>query len=535
MARNKPAPRAPIRPANVVRTQPGNPEAQLPNVAYVRPEVSDMRPKWELMVDALEGQCAIKGRGVAYLPMPRVEEQEEQEKRYAVYLERAIFYNATRRTMDGLMGEVFSRQPVVAVPDSIKDILTNIDGAGVSHDQLTKKALSFNMGMGRGAFFTDFPEVPEGVTLTVADRKTGKYRPTVELISPMNIINWATDRFGSLTLFTKVVIASKYIVSSDGFEKKYDECYKVMALVGGIYHLQEWRKKFDEKTGSLLGYYLYRETVPLANGSPMEIIPFCPFGCIDNNEFPDNPPLYDLAILNIGHYRNSADYEESCFVCGQPTVWFSGLTQEWVDDVFKGRQVYLGSRGIIPLPLGAQAGMLQIAPNSMPKEAMDQKENQMAAIGAKLVKSDQTERTLGEAQIDNTASSSILAAAANNVSAAMTRALQFAVQFEDGTVADPDVKYSLNTDFPSARLTPNERAELMLEWQGGAIGFKEMRNGLRRAGVATEPDEDIKAEGEAMAEKNQANALALKTTASQGGGNDPKLNQGSGGGNQAGS
>ena len=59
--------------------------------------------------------------------------------------------------------------------------------------------------------------------------------------------------------------------------------------------------------------------------------------------------MYDLAVLNIAHYRNSADYEESCFVTGQPTVWASGLTEAWVEDVLKG-ELRLGSFGGIPLP-----------------------------------------------------------------------------------------------------------------------------------------------------------------------------------------
>src|SRR3546814_14860468 len=91
---------------------------------------------------------------------------------------------------------------------------------------------------------------------------------------------------------------------------------------------------------------------------------------------------------------------------GQPTAWFSGLTKDWVEDVFRGR-VFLGSRAAIPLPTGGQAGLLQVNPNSMPKEAMDQKERQMVALGAKLITQASVSRTLGEAQIEESSANSI--------------------------------------------------------------------------------------------------------------------------------
>ncbi len=92
------------------------------------------------------------------------------------------------------------------------------------------------------------------------------------------------------------------------------------------------------------------------NGTNWDRIPFSPIGSENNDPMPDKPPMEDLAHLNIGHYRNSADYEEACFIAGQPTPWASGLTEDWVKDVMKGT-MYLGSRGIIPLPVNGACGL----------------------------------------------------------------------------------------------------------------------------------------------------------------------------------
>ncbi len=55
-----------------------------------------------------------------------------------------------------------------------------------------------------------------------------------------------------------------------------------------------------------------------------------------------------------------------------------------------------------------------------------------------------------------------------------------------------EVKYRLNTDFDISKYSPEQRAQVIKEWQGGALTFEEMRSVLRKSGVATEKDEDAK-------------------------------------------
>uniref|UniRef100_UPI00158290BC DUF4055 domain-containing protein n=1 Tax=Staphylococcus aureus TaxID=1280 RepID=UPI00158290BC len=221
---------------------------------------------------------------------------------------------------------------------------------------------------------------------------------------------------------------------------------------------------------------------------------------------------------------------------GQPTAWFSGLTQNWVEDVFKGK-VYLGSRAAIPLPAGAQAGLLQVNPNSMPKEAMDQKERQMVALGAKLVTSGNVQRTLGEAQIEEASSASILSTATKNVSKGYTDILRLAAKFVRGVGDLEKIRFDLNTDFPASRLTPNDRNQLIQEWQSGAITWNEMRDGLRRGGIATTKDEDAKKEIEANPPPNvvkEREAMALERESMAANNRATRPNGSANGGNQNG-
>jgi len=244
-----------------------------------------------------------------------------------------------------------------------------------------------------------------------------------------------------------------------------------------------------------------------AGGKPLNEIPFSFVGVANNDSTPEPPPMYDLCALNIAHYRNSADFEEAVYMLGQPTPWFAGLTEEWVTKVLGGA-VALGARGGIMLPENGTAGILQVEPNTMAKEAMDQKEQQMLALGAKLVEATQVggvASTATEAAIDNVSETSILSSVAKNTATAIEWALEWGAVFvgasEDG------IEYNMNTEFDLTNMDANERAQLLKEFQSNAITFSEYRLNMKRAGIATLPDDEAKAELQSQADDALANAV----------------------------
>jgi hypothetical protein len=174
-----------------------------------------------------------------------------------------------------------------------------------------------------------------------------------------------------------------------------------------------------------------------------------------------------------------------------------------------GSRLALGARAIVMLPVGGAFGIEQVQPNTLAKEAMDQKEAQMLALGAKLVEGSQTVRTATEADIDNTSETSILSTVAKNTAQAFLWGLQWAATFVG--VPETGIEFGLNTEFDLVSMTSVERAELVNEWQKGAISFTEMRDNLRRAGVATQDDTVAKAEIEQGQAEQLANAVATAT------------------------
>lgn len=480
-----------------------------PNVAFMRPELVRLLPQYELIRDCIAGETAIKAAKEKYLPMPNVlDKSPENQARYKAYLTRAVFYNVVRRTLLGLMGQVFSKDPVVKIPTQLEPMIANATGTGTSLNQLAELALGQTVAYSRSGVFVDFPDTGEtGASAEQVEK--GEVRPTMYIYNPLEIINWRVIEEGAKEKLSLVVLIEGFPTSDDGFELKNAPQFRVLKLDPlGNYVQELWREpvpsKWDgidvPKRGDFRLHKTIKPTGP--SGEPLKEIPFWFIGSQNNDVNPDNPNMYDMASINVAHYRNSADYEESGFIVGQPTPVATGLTEDWVTNVLKG-QLSFGSRGGIPLPTGATADLLQAEPNTMLKEMMDSKERYMTALGAKLVEQRDVQRTATESRQDKAGEDSVLKSSANNVSTGFKAALNYAAMLmgADGSA----IEYTLNVDFDVAGLTPEEVSKAIDAWQKGSITFEEMRTVLRRYGWAVVDD----AEAKAAIAKEQVDAMAL--------------------------
>ena len=501
----------------------------MPNVTFVRPEVARLLPQYYLIRDAIAGEVTVKESGLKYLPMPNPEDMTTaNKKRYRQYLFRAVFYNVSRRTLSGLVGQVFMRDPVVKLPTAMEVIEDDASGSGVSLEQQAKKSLTMTLAYSRSGLLVDYPEAPaEGVSK--ADIAEGNIRPVILTFAPQEVINWRVVSRGSREVLALVVIAEIYCIEDDGFEMKHGGQFRVLSLdPEGQYQVDIWREPVPTSTDGqniLKGNFQIHETYfPTdASGARLTEIPFTFIGSENNDSNPDHPNFYDLASINMAHYRNSADYEESCFIVGQPTPVITGLTEEWVKDVLKNK-IEFGSRAAIALPAGGDAKLIQAEPNTMIKEAMETKERQMVALGAKLIEQKAVQRTAFETKVEATSEGSILTSVTNNVQEAYEFALKWCAQYmgED----DSSIEFELNTDFDIARLTPEEQNQAVKNWQSGAITFGEMRTVLRKAGQATVDDKEAQTEIAA----DQVKEMAMAGAAAQAAGSNPQLPQDNGGG-----
>lgn len=472
----------------------------MPNVEFVKPELSKMFPVYDTVRDCVGGDQIIKAAGTRYLPMPNVADQSpENRARYAEYLARAVFYNVTKRTVNGLIGQVTAKDPEIIVPSILNPVVKDADGEGTSLKQLMERCEELVLNYGRAGVLTDFPDVQGPITAQM--QLEGAVRPTLSVYRPENIINWKTRKINNVKTLSLVVLKETYPdpTKDNDFEENVKIQYRVLRLnPNGIYVQEIWRNN----EGASGGWSIYQSFNNIrANGAPLTEIPFRFVGSNDNNPEIDPSPIYDLAALNVAHYHNSADYEESIFVVGQPTLFMYGMTEAWMKVI---GTVYMGSRAGISLPEGASAELLQAEGNTMAFEAMQHKERQMVALGAKLVEQTSVQRTATEASQEKATESSVLKKVTNNVSDAFKWSMEWCAIFAGAMTVRSDatsdtIKTQLNTDFDISKGSPEQINAAINAWQKGAITFSEMRTALTRGGMATETAE----EAQAVIEKEQ--------------------------------
>lgn len=450
------------------------------NVDHVLQEVSDNIPLWGVVRDCIDGQHKVKKGRTKYVPQPNsTDTSTENVARYDAYLNRGVFVNFTDRTLSGMVGAVFGKDAVATLPDELMPMYSNVDGSAVTMDQQAKKVLSDVISVGRCGLLTDYPVREKPASRQ--EVQDGKVRPTIQFYFAEDIINWRYDVVDSLRILSLVVLKEEFTISDDGFKKETGEAFRVLRLEDKKYTVTIYRK---DKSG--ITQYGSKHTPKKADGKPFDYIPFEFVGSDNNDGGIDPAPLLDLANLNIAHFRNSCDFEEMVFMLGQPTPVLTGLNKSWVDEVLGGR-IVLGSQKALPLPRDADAFLLQIDESQLALSAMEHKERQAVSLGARLVQTAQVQRTAKEAGMEEASEQSLLLSSAKNVNSAYARALKSAALFAGAKITD-DIGYSLNTDFDILRLDSPGRAQLLNEWQRGAVTFSEYRSILRRAGVATLDD-----------------------------------------------
>lgn len=425
--------------------------------------------------------------GTLYLPAPNpTDNSNENRMRYQAYRTRALFVNVTGHTLEALIGMVCRKDPVIELPPSIDLMKYDANGEGESLYSVMKRTLSEVLKVGQQGILTDYPVTPLGLSR----QQTQNIKPHLKSYAAESIINYKTKSVNGSSILSMVVLKETTEVKIDEFSSEQQDRYRVLMINDeGIYIQRLYNHEGDLLVDSITGD---ADIIPRqSTGAAWPFIPFAFVGAMNNDPVPDKSPLYDLAEINIAHYRNSADYEESCFLVGQPTPVLTGLTQSWVKDVLKG-QVSLGSRAAIELPENGNATLLQASPNQMPSEGMDRKEKQMIEIGAKIITDGGGVETAEAARIRFAGQNSKLSTIVGNIIEAYEKSLEWAVMFAGGD-ENFDIKVELNTEFYDSKLDPQLLIAKIQLLDRQVISIADMRNYLRKTGDidSDRDDQDI--------------------------------------------
>jgi len=137
---------------------------------------------------------------------------------------------------------------------------------------------------------------------------------------------------------------------------------------------------------------------------------------------------------------------------------------------------------------------LQAAENTLAGKAMERKEIQMAALGARLLTHGEAVKTAEQSRSETAAAHSPLSLAASNMAAAYTLALQWAQRFTESSAAE--VSYTMPIDYTGLSSDPNLINAIVASWQQGAIPTSDKNAAMRQLGVINRDKTDETIEDE---------------------------------------
>jgi hypothetical protein len=431
------------------------------------PQYEEYAPVWKRARDAAEGERAIHKAGAEYLPKLI----GETEPQYKARKQRTPFFGAYWRTISGLKGMLFRKDPQIQAPAGIADYLEDVDMAGNPLDMFAQKISEEVLEVGRAAVLVDYPPVEDPSAVTVAAAVASGLRPSLQRYTAEDIINWKVDRVNNALVLTLVVLKEPFSVAGDeyGHDKEYR--YRELSLTPQGYRQRVFKIERDTDV-------LVSEAFPLMNNSPLSFIPFYFFAADGCGHEVIGPPLEDLLNMNLHHYRVSADYEHGCHFSGLPTPYIAGWVPPKEND-----SIGVGSMAFkcFDNPQAKMAYAEVVGSFDALRTNLDNKKQEMAVLGARMLEADKTAVESAETQRQRVAGEqSQLGGMAQVLSMTMTKALTV---FAEWAGSPGEVNFEINRDYIPAGMTPEELTALVSSWQAGAISDETLFDNLQRGEV----------------------------------------------------
>ena len=399
------------------------------------------------------------------------------ELRNQTYRERAVFYAFAAQTAQGLLGTMFSKDPILRVPPILDYLQTNADGAGQSLYQQAQGLADDVIRKSRAGIYVGFPATDGAVS--AAQMASGEITATIHRFAPERIINWHARTVGNRTVLV-LVILEEIRQRMVGYDVETYRHFRELYLdEEGVYRERHWSEE------DMSGLRVVDEIVPTdAEGNVWREIPFSFVGSENNDHYVDRPNLLTLVDLNIGHYRNSADWEDSVWYCGQPQPYMIGLSEDHIA-MMQEHGMYVGSRQIIGVPEGGSFGFAAPPPNPLVRQAMLDKVEMMLALGARMIQPGSAPKTATQIAGERETQHSILSLAAANISEAYTQALQWVGRYM-GVAEDDEVEFLINQEFVRPDASPQELQAIMAGFVQGSIPMAQYIRYMQRAGLFDE-------------------------------------------------
>jgi len=436
------------------------------------PTYEENLPTWGKCRDAYAGVDSLIENGSDYVPP--LDSQTPVE--YANYLKRGLYFNATARTVHGMVGACFRREPTI-VSGSAEQLLSDVTLTDLSFDGLAKQAMRELLVTGRYGLLCDY-SIEEN-------------RPYLVPYLAENIINWTVSRIDGRPVITMVALAEIGHVDDidDPYVSKIQNRIRVLSLEEGTYVVRVYVK--TEEGARKDQYVLVDEVMPTISGSTLDYIPFI---CINQNLIGmdvEKPPLLDLVDINIHHWRLSCDYNHGLHYTGLPTAIAAGFPKS-----NEGYKIGAGTAWWSE-DSDAKASFLEFKGEGLGamQKALEEDEAKMAALGGRLLEKQKSQAEAADTvRLRTAGDQATLAGLTETLDRGLTQALGLLNAWLGSPTAEAEV--ILNDDFFADQMSADEAVKLMQIVQAGYMTVENLlflydRGELLRPDVNTEQEREM--------------------------------------------
>lgn len=459
------------------------------------PKYTEMLPYWQRCRDARQGAKAVKDGLNCELYLPRLDSQVlldsengknsyQKNREYNNYKKRAIWYGATGKTVEAFKGMIYQK-PVqyfsknTELPEDFieSDLMRYASQEDESFSAFMQSCTDEILTVNRVGILEDYPVLideltGEAILMSQLDfERSGITSYSVKYLAEQ-IINWGT------AIHKGRKVESFYVLEETWFD------YEV-SLTSPKERLR-WRLLLLEPAGDNL---VYKQVIiiedkdgikiqdifyPLFNGKNFNFVPFWCLS-ITGNQLDDvrEPEILDLVEMNIGHYRNSADYENEMHYVSIKTAIFPGWDKELGNPVLGGG---------LSTPPDQKPFILEASSSSGLKDEMTAKEHRMAILGAQMLSAKgryvQSAKT---SEIENQGHSGILGSLASTLEEFFSIILS--IKMEWSGKSEDRVKVVLNKEYMKNTVAPEMMKDLVAAVQAGKMSFKTFYYNIQKLGM----------------------------------------------------
>ena len=436
--------------------------------------------------DLGSGSDTVMAAGGKYLP----QHPKESHDNYQIRLRRPTYVNFFGRTVAGLTGLVFRRDPTLGddVPKPIVDWWENIDNKGTHGDVFAQNLFSNATEAGHSVLVVD---IPRNEAMNLAQEREMGIRPYWVEYAAEDVVSTRTVTENGREKLEQIVFRSVTWEPDGAFGEKEVTRYRQYFLGTGedgkrAVGITVWEKVTGPDGTS---EFVIQDVGVLTSISEIPAI-YVYGDKVDS--YISRPPLADLANLNILHYQTSSDLYHVMHIADVPVPVVTGVSKE------QAAEIVISPNASLALPEGADVKYLETEGTAIGHTSAQLKElkGDMAMLGLSFLSPDKRAAETAEAKrIDKADSDSALSAIARSLEDGLERALGYTAQLAG--LGDEGGSIEINKDYEDVTLTP-EQVTVYAKLVADGVLTQETLWAILIQGELLPPDFDPEVEAQAL-------------------------------------